>query len=470
VSVAILAQVLIPRPGRGIGGLASVAVLDQGGLCPYAPPSPILASSFAQKMAPSGSGVSKPSKSAIKRAKQDLKKKAGTLVKDEGSDTPSSADEGYLSLAMDEPMEIHSSSASEDGRPAKLSKKNDGGSSASASAPAPAPADAAAPPIAPPTAPATPIAEPSLIDLLAAINNMSLNVGKRFDDVEARLGGNDKKMADASSEFQTFKEEVTAKFAAINASAAAGPAQAAKKPAPWAIPVAGSSAASSYYSSAAAPAAQKTPPWASPAAAGSVEFGRKVFALGFPRKLPRLALMDFWEEVKAKVPGHLVSEAKFQGGHAKTFGVVFPTREAARLFTTTVRDSALTTENRWVSPRVGEGSSVITFRMERTIAERDRGRALSKSWSLLEPLVRLSSAWKSGMKLITDTARGSIAIVTGKDMWELIELKPVGDGYAVTAFEANLLIFGVGAATVEAIRASSTKVADAAPASASSGM
>ena len=63
------------------------------------------------------------------------------------------------------------------------------------------------------------------------------------------------------------------------------------------------------------------------------------------------------------------------------------------------------------------------------------------------------------MKLITDPARGTIAIATGKDMWELVELKSAGDHYAVHAFEANLLVFGVGPAIVEAIRASSTRMA-----------
>ncbi len=220
-----------------------------------------------------------------------------------------------------------------------------------------------------------------------------------------------------------------------------------------------------YYTSVAAPAAQKTPPWASPAQTSTTEFGSRVFAMGFPRKLPRLALMAFWdEEVVAKVPGHLISGAKFQGGPAKHFSVAFPSREAARLFTAAVNDRTLTTECRWISPREDDGglSAGISFRVERTVAVRDRGRVLSKSWALLQPLVSLSRAWKPGMKLTTDTARGTIAIVAakGRDMWELVELKPAGDGYAVTAFEANLLLFGVGPATAEAIRASASSPKD----------
>ncbi len=61
------------------------------------------------------------------------------------------------------------------------------------------------------------------------------------------------------------------------------------------------------------------------------------------------------------------------------------------------------------------------------------------------------------MRILTDTSRGTISISTGKDMWELFALVPIEghDGhFTITAFEANLLIFGVGPATVEAIRAS----------------
>ncbi len=115
----------------------------------------------------------------------------------------------------------------------------------------------------------------------------------------------------------------------------------------------------------------------------------------------------------------------------------------------------------WVSPREGEGTSTISFRIERTVAEGNRGRALSKSWELVAPLVKAWPAWKAGMKLITDPARGTIAIAYAKDMWELVELRPAGEGFSVFAFDANLLVFGVGPATAEAIRASAVLPAPA---------
>jgi hypothetical protein len=408
----------------------------------------MVATSSQSTSGPASVKVTKPTKKQRQRAN---KKKGET-------GDASSVDDEFSAAPMDECEEARSSSGSEAAPPSKLCKKEGG-------APAPTPALADPPPnapidVPPSAAPATPTAEPSMLQILAAINNMSFNVGKRFDSVDTRLDGNDRRYDEISNEFKNFKVEVDAKFAAINAPAAAGSGAAPRRPAPpWAAPVAGSPPTSSYYTSAAAPPAQKTPPWAAPAQSSSDEFGRKVFAMGFPRKLPRLALMAFWDEVKAKMPTHLVLEAKFTGGPAKHFGVVFPSRDAARLFTTTVSDISRTTECRWVSPREGEGSSAISFRVERTIAERDRGRVLSKAWSLISPLVKTTNAWKAGMKLTTDSARGTIAVVSamGADMWELVELKADGDGYAVLAFEANLAHFGVGPATAEAIRASSTK-------------
>ena len=137
------------------------------------------------------------------------------------------------------------------------------------------------------------------------------------------------------------------------------------------------------------------------------------------------------------------------------------------MFTASFNTNAPASPCTWASSREGEGSSKITFRPERTIAERDRGRALSKSWSLLSPLVGLSTNWKTGcMKLMTDTKRGTINIVTGVDMWELVSLKATVDGFSVLAHDPNLAHFGIGAAVVEAIR-SSTAAASADPAAAS---
>jgi hypothetical protein len=334
---------------------------------------------------------------------------------------------------------------------AKKCKGDDGDASSSA---------VAAPP---PAAPVIPGPGPSMSDLLQAIGAMSTGIDKRFDSFEARFEGTDRKIVAVSTEFKAFQAEVNAKFAALNLAASAGTEVIAKKVTPpWHNTAAGSSSAAAPSAAAAAPAARQPAPQAHQATASPSEVGRKVYALGFPRKLPRPALLAFWDEVKAKMPLHLVADAKFQGGHGKSFGVVFPSRDAARLFSASFKENQ-SADCKWSSPRDGEGTSPISFRVERTITERDRGRALSKSWTLLSPLVRLSKAWKPGMKLVTDPGRGTIAIATGLDMWELIELKPVGDGFSIIAFEDNLKHFDVGPAIVEAVRAST-----AAPAAASS--
>ncbi len=271
-----------------------------------------------------------------RRAKD--KKKEKSAVKDEVC----SADDVDAVDPMDECVEISSLSSGSvhAHEPAAKVSRSAGADSASASASA------------------APVAEPTLMEIMAAINsmnhsmnNMNLSVGQRFDSVDSRLDGNDRKFIEISAEFKNYKDEVNAKFAAIAPTTSAWPAAAARKPALRAAPGAGSPSASSYYTTAAAPAAMKTPPWATPPQTSAAEFGSTIFALGFPRKLPRLALMAFWEEeVVAKVPGHLISGAKFQGGPAKHFSVQFPSREAARLLTATVNDRSLTTECRWTAP------------------------------------------------------------------------------------------------------------------------
>ncbi len=58
-------------------------------------------------------------------------------------------------------------------------------------------------------------------------------------------------------------------------------------------------------------------------------------------------------------------------------------------------------------------------------------------------------------------ARGTIAIVSakGRDMWELVELQPTGDGFAIIAFDDNLKLFSFTTAVIEAIRTSTAACA-----------
>jgi hypothetical protein len=332
-------------------------------------------------------------------------------------------------------------------------------------------------------APATPLSYPEaptdvaglgnlmqeLMRNMAALSTVVTTAVRSSDQVAASVAALDAKVGDQisglDSKLDAYKQEVDAKFAALAASPAAPVASHLRAgrwqaPGPSTAAAASGTAPASYYAPAAGPAAHRPPPWtsSSPAAQpGLHEFGSKVFALGFPRRLPRTALMTFWDDVRGKLPGHFTAEAKFQGGHGKSFGVGFPTREAARLFVSAVRDFDLPGGFKWASPREGEGTSMISFRIERTVAEGNRGRALSKSWELVAPLVKACPAWKAGMKLITDSSRGTIAIATGRDMWDLVELRPAGDGYTVHTDDSNLLLFGVGPAIAEAIRTSLAK-------------
>ena len=152
------------------------------------------------------------------------------------------------------------------------------------------------------------------------------------------------------------------------------------------------------------------------------------------------------------VPKHHHEKGVFQGGHGKTFAVVFPSRADARLFTAAL--SSCKAELLWTSPRVDEAKSTITFRTERTVAERDRGRALSGAWKVLSPIVKGAPAFVAGMKFITEPRRGTIAVSTGLDMWDLVSLKPSADGFVIVADDHNLTHFGVSPEITEALRSS----------------
>jgi hypothetical protein len=109
----------------------------------------------------------------------------------------------------------------------------------------------------------------------------------------------------------------------------------------------------------------------------------------------------------------------------------------------------------WTSPRKDEKPYPINFKTERTVEEKDRGRALSGAWVLLSPLIRDSGNFSSdSMKFITDPRRGSISVATGMDMWDLVLLKSDAGTFSITTDDVNLKYFGVPPDVAEAVRTS----------------
>jgi hypothetical protein len=330
----------------------------------------------------------------------------------------------------------------------------------------------------PTTASSPATTDPAMLSMMAVLLRMeqkmtiqtqtSDRIIHRLESTDKRLADMDHRITDAvgglDSRFVQLKAEVEIKLAGLSlnapplTSASSISPAAQPKPAwvqqgtrpfsqqPAATTAAASAAASPPTATTAAPRAKQD----SPAAAG--EFGRKVIVVGFPRTLPRPALLAWWEEHKTIVPVHYHDKGTFQGGHGKVFSVVFPTRADARLFTSAVATSQHTFQ--WLSPRAGEGHFTINFKTEKTIAEKERGRALSGAWRILSPLILKSDKFIEGYKFTTDPRRGVIAVSMGNDMRELVHLKHTAGVFSIITDDENLLYFGVSHEIAETIKAS----------------
>jgi hypothetical protein len=301
----------------------------------------------------------------------------------------------------------------------------------------------------------------------------------RFESTDKRLATMEHRITDAvgglDSRFAQLKNEVETKLAGLSLNAPpstpASSSSTAAQPKPaWVqqgTSIYSQRPAASPSTTAAAPAAAALPttPAAAPRAkqeahAAASEFGRKVIVVGFPHTLPRPALLAWWEEHKVIVPAHFHDKGTFQGGHGKVFSVVFPTRADARLFTSAVATSQHTFQ--WLSPREGAGHFTINFKTEKTIQERERGRALSGAWRILSPLILKSNKYIEGYKFTTDPRRGVIAVSMGNDMRELVHLKNTAGVFSIITDDANLLYFGISHEIAETIKATIVAAATAA--------
>ena len=362
-----------------------------------------------------------------------------------------------------------------DDSPATKKPKNDGAHSDAAglaasgsSVPAPDPAAVAAPP-APMTLDSLATMMFNLMHKMDVIDaKMDTKMGvidakmdTKMDAIDAKVDKLDSKLFSPvellDSRFEVFKDEVNARFEALQL----GPAAAAHASTPI---HAGSGLPKASWSKSAGGASSRGPPAPSPArttTAGSPsasspsadEAGRKIIAIGFPRTLPRPALIGWWETVRLRLPLDIQCKGTFQGGTGKAFSVVFPCRDDARAFTTHI--STNQTLFNWTSPRKDEQPFPINFKTERTIEEKDRGRALSGAWLLLSPLIKDSKAFdKDQMKFVTDPRRGTIAVATGLDMWTLVQLRANNDSFSITTDPKSFAFFGIDEKVAEAVRTS----------------
>ena len=272
----------------------------------------------------------------------------------------------------------------------------------------------------------------------------------RFEVQERSIAKLDRAIVSAvdglDTRLETFKREVDARFAKLVISPT--PAAAPKTP-PGASSSGGASSGGPPASSTTRSSTAGSPLASSPSA---VEADRKLIALGFPRTLPRPALLGWWEVVRLQLPLDVQSKATFQGGTGKSFSVVFPCRADARAFTSFISINKILFH--WTSPR-GEAPFPVSFKAERSVEEKNRGRALAEAWKILSPLINDSAAFDKGqMKFTTDPRRGTIAVATGLDMWDLVQLKFNNDTYSITTDDASFAFFGIAPEVAEAVRTS----------------
>ena len=284
---------------------------------------------------------------------------------------------------------------------------------------------------------------------LTAHNQQFSHLDSKITQIETNL---DTKM---DAKFEAFKTEVNLRLENLSlASSSAAPAATTStqgsglaKP-PWRNSTGG---ASSGGPSSTTPLRSTAAGSVTDTSAPADEGGRKVIAIGFPRTLPRPAVLGWWEEHRLQLPLDIQSKGTFQGGTGKAFSVTFPTRADARKFTSAISDGKL--EFLWDSPRAEEKPYIINFKTERTLEEKNRGRALSGAWKILDPLIRDSAKFdSSSMRFTTDPRRGCIAVATGKDMWDLVQLKTVDGVLTITTDDTNLVYFGIPPEVADAIR------------------
>jgi hypothetical protein len=386
-------------------------------------------------------------------AKANEKKAARRLLARQNSVASAASPGGEAS--EDDPMtagappaeEVRSNPNSDSERQAKKSKPDDtrppvdaAGASSSAS-PAAAPMDNA--------------------DVAQMFQQMMASFAALRTDVNASaaaVGALDVKFDTKIASMDVKIAAMDARISAFGAAPAASPAPAGKAahwdwdgPSRWNRPAAGSTTAT--------PAASTTPSKEKstgprPATSTPAEFGRKVIAVGFPRLLPRPALVAWWEEARKAVPALVGDKGTFQGGMGKSFMVVFPTRDDARAFTSAISTSKA--EFVWRPVRAAGEPSPINFKTERTIEERQRGQALSNAWKILSPLVKESSVFNGHMKFITDSRRGCIAVSTGggTDMWVLVNLVATNGLFSITTEDESFKYFGIPDTVAEAVRTS----------------
>ena len=174
---------------------------------------------------------------------------------------------------------------------------------------------------------------------------------------------------------------------------------------------------------------------------------------GFPRELPKPALLAHWDSVELSIPNDMSDNVTVQAGHGKkAYGIKFPTLAAAIRFSSHTRDNPTTIS--WTDPRTGTATEGMWARFPKTVEEDEVGKIFSAGYELLRDRLKASSNWSDAHKLQTDRRKGRIAVHTETDFWVLITLE--GPEREVDMKQTELAYFGVLPTETETIRDSIT--------------
>lgn len=179
-------------------------------------------------------------------------------------------------------------------------------------------------------------------------------------------------------------------------------------------------------------------------------------AAGFPRDLTRRTFESHWEKVKSLVPTAYTNDVKLFAGTGRVYSIGFTTMQQARDFLNAV--NPVIDQLPWESSRPEDTTPFpIRFRFERSIPEREMGRAFSVAWERVLKRLQESPHWNPKThRLITERRKEALAIAVENDFWYLYTLRRDRDGKIVDlcADESSLAYWGIGKEEAEEIRVS----------------
>ncbi len=128
----------------------------------------------------------------------------------------------------------------------------------------------------------------------------------------------------------------------------------------------------------------------------------------------------------------------------------FTSKAAAMDFITATRDKSY-----FFPANAPEGTPVvqIAISLERSQRDSKYGKAFTKMWAAINPLLLHSAAWKKGAakRFQTDTAIGKMKVSSDDEILVLFKFEKVDDISTLVPDYANLATFGIDKKTADGI-------------------